>query len=536
MRRASTSLACLLLISLYASAQRGVDFRKWIDNGNYSESEVAEHFNLMLRNNIEEVWLDKRLAEDVWVDGEKRNFWREQAEKLGIKIHTGNQSFGVFWLEQCRPVSNSNQKLGNFESTDCVEGLITKDLEPTPALIQLKKDYQPVQFSFSGKRLTIVKTSDRLNLEDLTYSWVLTADGRSVESGEFNAEPDSTGRAMVKLEMKTAPHDKQNYLLEVYAYTKHQTSAPTQAIELAKEQFRLSTIRKKALKLSLDDKLETKENKEGIALKGNNFKYLINPESGLITSLEFEGRELLSGPIHPSFYFPNESEKYSPWNHDHLNWNLIDLKYQQSNEYLTTVVSELQLNGSSTVKMHYKIYGSGDCQITAEFNVEEKLPAVQRFGLMLECALESDSLNWFGRGPKPTYQGVNSAAFIGMNRLGQDELRALNETRPDQVYSEIDWLSKHTGDDAIYYSSKSPISVVVSGNDGKVLGFYTNDLSGKGLRPEQSVPNQRQLFGLRVRPFLPREETALKLSRYHAGSMQVPQQKTAVGVTNDAVE
>lgn len=536
MRRASTLLACLLLISLYASAQRGVDFRKWIDNGNYSEREIAEHFNLMLRNNIEEVWLDKQLAKDVWIDGEKRNLWREQAEKLGIKIHTGNQSFGVYWLEQCRPTSISNQGLSNYELTECVEGLITKDLQPTPSLIQLKKNYQPIQFSFSGKRLTVVNTSTRLNIGDLTFSWVLTADGRHVESGNFETAEDRTGNSEVKLELKTVTHDKQTYLLEVRAFSKLQLDATAQAVEVAKEQFRLSSIKKKALKLSLDDKLETKETKNGITLKGNRFKYLIDSESGLISSLEFDGRELISGSIQPSFYFPNESEENSPWNHNELNWNLVDMKFQQSGPYLTTVMAELQLNGSSKVKLHYKVYGSGDCQITAEFDAEEKLPAVERFGVMLELASQPDSVIWFGRGPQPSFHGSNSAAFIGRNRMDQDELQGLAESELDPVYSEIDWLSTYTSDDAVYFGSKLPISVAIAGKESNIIGLYTDELSIKDPRPEQFVAGQHQRFGLRIRPFKPEGETALKLSRYHAGSMQVPQPKTAVGVTNDAVE
>lgn len=129
---------------------------------------------------------------------------------------------------------------GNF----CINGLISPDRKPHPAMTEVKKVYQNFLFEEDDLAAGRIKVTNRhffTNLNEYDYSYELLADGKVVETGSIAAPdvaPEKSG--VISVPVKTSRHAGVEYLLNVYAKVK----TPAKGLEAGHvagyEQFSLS--------------------------------------------------------------------------------------------------------------------------------------------------------------------------------------------------------------------------------------------------------------------------------------------------------
>lgn len=510
------ALFLFLILPALVNAQRGVDFRQWPDKTKFSETQIREHLTKMRKHNIEEVSIDGALDLALW---------KKVADEAEIKLQTGNQRFGKTWLSQCRLLPS-----GDVDTSNCVRGLIDGDMDRSDELIQLAKDYQPIQFSWAGEKLTIHRVSDHYELKDLKYEWRLLADGKAIESGWFSVDEDSLRSKLVDLNMKTAVHDKQFHHLELSAKTKAESGATPADHEVAKEQFELSAIKKKPLQVASHSKLETSDRKDQYELAGANFQYVIERNTGLISSIEVNGVEQLASPIKPVFHFAGEDiSAHGDWKKWEEKMTVSDFIVEAETPYLVKLTVLLDLGKyEEALKIRYQIFSTGDIRYTQHLALADTLIAVPRFGMLIDFAEELDSLNWFGRGPHSNFQNANSAAFVGAYQLNAEELSG--------VRTEIRWANLGVADQHIFLAGEPNFTMVVSENNMSEVGIFTTNGSAKTIGKPTELVGQEQKLRMRLRPFESQKETAWKLSRFTVREMRPPLPKAMESRKHEVVK
>lgn len=509
-----TLFILLFAFPCLAFAQRGVDLRNWPEKVTFSETQVYDHLSLMALHNIEEVSIDGSVDQEVW---------KTQAQKVGLKIHTGNQRFGQVWLQQCQPLEK-----GGYDSANCVDGLVNSDLRINDALFQLKKDYQPIQFSWAGEKLTIHKVSDRFELRDLKYEWQLMADGKAIESGWFSIDEDSLRAKVIELSMKTVVHDKQFHYLEVYAKTNKGLGVIPEGHEVAKEQFELSVINKKPLEVHSHSKLVTTDKKDRIELSGANFQYTIDRNTGHLSSMIINEEEQLSEPFRPSFHWPaDDLSRFKEWRNLEKELSVSDVILELETPYLVKITALINVGDhEDALTLRYQIFSTGDIRYTQRLAIADTMNSAPRFGVMMNFSSTVDSLSWFGRGPQINYGNANSAAFVGMN-VSVDL---------SGVRSEVNWAALTAGGEHFFLAGEPDFTLVVPEDRGQPIGVFTREKSSKTLPKPTKVAGQEIKLRMRIRPFDPEAEKAWKLARFTVREMRPPVPKAMESRKHEVVK
>ena len=84
------------------------------------------------------------------------------------------------------------------DSNFCSNGLVAADRTPNPHFFEVKKVYQPIKFiaeDITRGQVRISNKYDFINLDHIDFSWFISEDGKTVESGKLGVidlEPNAS--------------------------------------------------------------------------------------------------------------------------------------------------------------------------------------------------------------------------------------------------------------------------------------------------------------------------------------------------------
>ncbi|MBC8487324.1 MAG: DUF4981 domain-containing protein [Bacteroidetes bacterium] len=333
---------------------------------------------------------------------------------------------------------------GNF----CINGIVAPDRTAHPALAEVKKVYQYVQFRpvMNGYAIEIKNMYDFINLKNLKLFWEIKADNKTVKEGwleDMDIAPHQTKTIML------LPHEFRviagiEYFLNLSMRTTFETYLIPKEFEIASEQIALPSQRKTELFLTDNfSVLKVAENENFVDIIANNFRISFDKDFGRICSYKYYEDELIkTGPV-PNFWraptdndFGNGMEKRcNIWKTASKQKDIekFSVKKKGKDEVQVEIIKrfeEAQANNVST----YRIFGNGDIEITNHFipyqnkerqrehmvenhveliEKELEIPELPRFGMNLEIPGSFSNLTWFGRGPHENYRDRKTSAFTG---------------------------------------------------------------------------------------------------------------------------
>ena len=305
----------------------------------------------------------------------------------------------------------------------CINGLVSPDREPNPSLMEVKKVYQYVHFEpveIAGGRIRIVNGYDFTNLSELQFRWRLMAD-----------DVEMAGERELSLDI--APHASGDVDLE---WPRFQAVAGVEYFlelgfdnddghEVAWEQFRLPIDSPKAgSDLRRVSKMTPRATEDELRIEGDRFVVTLDRRKGELSSIVYEGVEVLrTGPV-PNFWRPPTDNDYGSdmprrlgaWRTAGPDRIVEDVSYRQNSDrdVIVDVVARVS-PGESRVTMRYHVYGSGDIIVDQTLTPgRPDLPDLPRFGMTLSLPPEFDTMTWFGRGPHETYWDRKTGARVGV--------------------------------------------------------------------------------------------------------------------------
>ncbi|HEY1717593.1 MAG TPA: beta-galactosidase, partial [Verrucomicrobiae bacterium] len=232
---------------------------------------------------------------------------------------------------------------------------------------------------------------------------------------------------------------------------------------------------------------------DAVKIEGANFTAAFSRAAGTLTSLNFNGHEMLlqkpgelAGPILQLFRAPTDNDKgfgkwlARDWREAGLT-NLIrrvdSFEVQQPNPnevQITTIATNSAARGGYKLKTIWTVCGDGSVDMQNLFEPFGQLPLLPRIGIVLRVAKDFENVRWLGRGPWENYSDRKDATDMGVwkSTVAQQHVPYL---RPQENGNKEDvrWLelTDANGNGLKISAQENPFSF-------SALHFTANDLEG----------------------------------------------------------
>ncbi len=307
-------------------------------------------------------------------------------------------------------------------------GLTTPDRRVTAKLLEVKKIYEYIKFkalSVNSGKIEIENKYDFTDLEEFNVSWEVLKDGVKEESGtvpSIKLSPDE--KTVITIPFNKNMEAGCEYYLNIYFSLKEDTSWAKAGHVVAGEQFALN--RKQSLMAldtpSLPD-INAVQQGDNLVLTGSGFKTIFNIQTAIMTSLEYDDKEMIYGQkgFNLNWYRSINNDKYadqayySTTNSDILfTWKLSD-----DNKFVTVLTSLIAtIDRAKVVKIPYQvkytIYADGAIDVDASFSSPVSVPYVHRLGLQVVLPAGMENIRYYGRGPHENYSDRKHSTFFGL--------------------------------------------------------------------------------------------------------------------------
>ena len=331
----------------------------------------------------------------------------------------------------------------------CINGLVSPDRDPHPAMWEYKKVLQPVAVEASDleKGEVVVRNKHRfLDMSGLAISWTLSEDGEVIQSGKLPSLKMAPGERRAVTIPLTKPDlvPGAEYWLVLSFALARETLWAKKGHEVAWEQFRMPwNAEKPVIRIKGMSELAMEESDAAVSFAGKDFALAFSRKEGAISSFRYRGINLLEkGPVLNVWRAPvdndaniigwSESKMESRWQlagldrvrHEVKTFAVERLKPQVARVFVEAYVGPEE-DGLGFIhrflcRQEYTVYGSGDVVIATNVVPDRALPPLPRIGLVMTVPGRFNALTWYGRGPHESYSDRKEGAPVGLYRGSVD--------------------------------------------------------------------------------------------------------------------
>lgn len=335
----------------------------------------------------------------------------------------------------------------------CVNGFIFPDRTWSPQAYEIKYRYQDLKFTQTEaqkaeKKITLKNFNRFKNANYYDITWSLQEDGVTLQSGTFtdeevNLAPPTGSITGASTKELTVPYSVENpkegaeYLLLVEYKLKSDKPYAEAGYVQGSEQFELPEDIKGADKVVAVDgmsELTTVDGEKEVTITGTTsegeaFTVVVNKTSGLLTTYQVGGRDLIAKAPVGSFFrgetdqntaingtkWTSNGEAYDGWYEQGENMTNVSVSVAPLVSQMTKVSVSAKLQNGSDYATSYSIYGNGTIVVTAKLTPSASAPSqLGEFGMWLEVPSEYENLSWYGRGPSETYWNRKYGNMVGL--------------------------------------------------------------------------------------------------------------------------
>jgi beta-galactosidase len=354
--------------------------------------------------------------------------WVDQGLTKTTEDGTEYWAFGGDYGPESRPSDK------NF----LINGLVSPDRTPHPALHEVKKVYQ--NFSFIPENLQIGKIRILNNhfftgTGDYDFNWSIQANGRIVSEGtlsDINIDPQSS--MLVKIPaLQKAMEPGVEYFLNFSVCLKNNKLLLPKGFEVAKEQFKLPFYKNAA---NLDHKdlndLNWDQDNKQLRINGENFSLVFDKTTGILEIFSYNGINLIRKGPEPNFWRAVTDNDFGfdmpremgIWKDASKNRKLVNFAVNSPSPKSLNIMVEYRLSETGSVYfIEYVVFGNGEIIVRNSFQAGDKDPPyLPRIGTRLSLPEQFNRVQWFGRGPFENYSDRKTAAHVGLYIKKVDKL------------------------------------------------------------------------------------------------------------------
>lgn len=298
----------------------------------------------------------------------------------------------------------------------CANGIIGADRKPHPQIVEVKHGYQNIGITAVDAKNGEFKIKNKFlftNLSSYTCNWVIKAQGEIVQNGSagiIDCKPLEETELKIDFDSSKLPEDKE-CILTVSFVTNEASLGLEKGYEVAFEQFIINNM-SQPTEIKNDGKLTFDISNKKVTVNGDNVKVVV--DDGKVVSYVIDGKELLKAPLMPNYFraltdndidFLNFTPQWAKF-HPFYAW-------QRATHHTKSVKTEVTQNGN-VVEIHiafstiglknsvatYKVYPDGRLYV---YHSATPTKGMLRFGYQMTMDKSMEYVQWYGRGPRPTY-------------------------------------------------------------------------------------------------------------------------------------
>lgn len=320
------------------------------------------------------------------------------------------------------------------DNTFLNNGIVFPDRTPQPALYEVKKAHEYINFKHKGVnkynelRVLIENLYDFTNISQFNFTAEIKADGeilKTIRFEDISAETHTGKLIRIPLE-DIIFKENTEYFVEISATTKMDWGILSSGFEVAHEQLPLTSKFKKA-RTNITSNLElTISKSENITtIYNDRIKVIFNKNAGRMVSYQFKGTELIKnskGPK-PNFWravtdndFGNKMDKNNiEWKRASLQSTISSINCETLENGTVSLNVTYDLPGVETIFVsNYIIHGNGIIRIKNTLSASKYEGDIPRIGMRMQIPKNHDNLSYFGRGPWENYQDRKASAFVDL--------------------------------------------------------------------------------------------------------------------------
>jgi beta-galactosidase len=377
----------------------------------------------------------------------------------------------------------------------CANGLVAADRTPHPGLYEVKKVYQDILFKDKDWKKGIITVRNLFsfkNLNDYNFKWVIIKNGEPIKNGTFNAVVDAQQEKQVTIKLPPINfNDGNEYLLNVYAYTKQASALVPANFEIAREQFGYDAVNYFKKDIQNQGTLSIQKDGNFLNFSSGDIKGTFNIKTGFLTHYSVKGESVLNAIPEPYFWrAPTDNDFGSKmqntgniWRTAHLNKIATKVEIGEKTAEGLTISATYRLTDVDAIYItNYTILNDGAIKVDASIDMtNKKLPELPRFGMRLQIPLSLDNLAYYGRGPWENYSDRNTSSFLGLYQdLVANQFTA-NYIRPQEngYKTDVRWIT---------LKDKNGTGIQINGL--QPLGFSALKYTTENLDPGLTKKNQ----------------------------------------------
>ncbi len=319
----------------------------------------------------------------------------------------------------------------------CCNGVIGPDRKVTAKLHEVKKVYQYVKFTLDDvSRETVgVKISNHYfftNLNRFIGQWQLLEDGLVIAKGQFkplNLQPGQSETVTLAVKQPTLKAGAE-YFLNIALEDTEKTFYSDKGHVAASEQLKLAYDVPAKVLISTESMAGLTVNEEtgAVVVKGRDFKAVFNRDSGTLSSLVYNGSEVLHrghGPqlnVYRAFvdndkWFSRDFERAGL---DKLIYTVRDIQIRPAGKQAVQIqiVTDCKTQKWSDCGfMHmamFTVFGNGWIDVQNDVQPYGDMPLLPKVGVQMFVDAGYETFTWLGRGPHENHIDRNRSADVGL--------------------------------------------------------------------------------------------------------------------------
>ncbi|MCF8225485.1 MAG: DUF4981 domain-containing protein [Bacteroidales bacterium] len=437
-----------------------------------------------------------------------------------------------------------------------MDGIIFADRSYQPESWQVKHSHSPVKTIPLDPENGIFRIHNRYhftNLDEISIGWILLRQGKPVMEGELDLVLEPLHKMNITIpDIRKIQNEGTEHILRIEYKTKHAQQWAESGYEIAFDEFVIGKdIGKKDNDTDqAESKLSISENGELLFIKGDNFNYTFNKESGVLEQIRYDATDfLMEGPRLNVSRPPIVNEisvwtraEYAPWYEwglDSLVHELESIYFEQVNdrEVLVSVrknsysFKERTLQFNNT--FNYKIDNTGslviDHKVVCHLEIPDRRPSndipwFQKIGLEMKLKTGTDHFNWYGKGPFETYPDRKTGAKTGLYSMAVKDIRMPYViTQGFGNHTDVRWLEViHEDGTGMRFESEKPMNFSVDPYTNMEETWYPYQLK-KGDQVTLNLDNK--VSGVGGTPVTVRHQFRTYPDEYHYRIRVQPVQK-----------
>lgn len=315
------------------------------------------------------------------------------------------------------------------DSNFCANGLVAADRSLHPHIWEVKKVYQPLQFTalpLTTNRIKVTNRHDFIALNDYDLHWRIEVDGRVVQEGQ---QPFPTIEARTSgcmdLPFQPCPNDGREYFLTLEAITRKESPLVPQGHIVAVEQWLLPTQSTTQHIEALEKSLRLDRSPEIVTISNETFETSFSMATGEMTKLVYNRKPMIKEGLRPNFWRPltdndvpnGHLKRCATWKQAGEKAKLKQITVEETANYQQAIVTtNYRLEEQDCdLQIVYRLASNGAIKVNFTFTPGKKaLPELPRLGLRLILNETYNQMSWLGRGPHENYADRKSSALIGL--------------------------------------------------------------------------------------------------------------------------